>query len=418
MRSSSFLRGGALSAACVSVVLVSAEVRAESDFAYEEVSGRISLESREFPESAVFPGQASHSTGLVFHPKLYVEDADGRSVTVAPFFRYDSADPRRTHADLREAFALVFGEAGDSEWEIRVGIDQVFWGVAESRHLVDIVNQVDLVEHPNEETKLGQPMAHLTWSGEWGVLELFGLTYHRARTFPGPAGRMRGLFVIDDEHVSYESSAGEWNLDLAVRYTQSFGPVDIGLSAFDGTSREPSICPTPVPTAQLTQHYEQIRQFGIDSQITIDAWLLKLEAIRRTGFRNLFCQQEEDYGAFVVGGEYAFYSVWDSPADLSVLAEWNYDERGQNATNVFQNDLFLAVRYAFNDVQGTDITFGVFEDVDLESRVLSMEFNRRLTDYWTLNVEAIAFVKIGDRDFLQHGLENDSFVGLNLGYSF
>ena len=411
------LRSAAWTAACACIALTAREGRAESDFAYEEVSGRIALETRVFPESALRPAQASHSTGVVLHPKVYLEDADGRSVTVAPFFRYDHTDPRRTKLDLREAFVLLFGEAGDNEWELRVGIDQVFWGVAESRHLVDIINQVDLIENPNEEIKLGQPMAHLTWSGGWGVLELFGLSFHRPRTFPGPGGRLAPI-VVDDENVTYEHGAEERHLDLAVRYTHSFGLVDVGLSAFDGTSREPTICLPTTPGGNFTQHYEQIRQFGLDSQITVDAWLLKLEAIRRTGFQNLFCQADEDYSAFVVGGEYAFYSVWDSSADLSLLAEWNYDERGERATNVFQNDLFFGARYALNDVQSTDLTIGLLEDVDFGTRTLSLEFNRRLTDNWALNVEATAFLKVGELDVLQRDLRNDSFAGLNLTYSY
>ena len=94
-------------------------------------------------------------------PELYLEDAAGRSLTFAPFFRYDNTDSRRTHADLREAYLLLFGEIGEGEWELRVGVDQVFWGVTESQHLVDIVNQVDFVEHPAGEAKLGQPMVQL-----------------------------------------------------------------------------------------------------------------------------------------------------------------------------------------------------------------------------------------------------------------
>ena len=144
------------------------------------------LEGRWYYQDGDHPGQESHAGGFVVEPKFYVEDAEGRSLTVAPFFRYDAADPRRTHVDVREAYLLLLGEIGEGEWELRLGADRVFWGVTESRHLVDIVNQTDVIEHPNEEAKLGQPMAHLTWSGDAGVVELFALPYHRERTFPGP----------------------------------------------------------------------------------------------------------------------------------------------------------------------------------------------------------------------------------------
>ena len=254
-----------------------------------EFSGRLSTETRLYPASAAHPGQRSHASGFAAEVTAYMEDDEGRSITVTPFYRYDAGDPDRTHADLREAYLLLYGDVGDDEWELRLGVDRVFWGVVESRSLVDIVNQTDLVEHPNEKTKLGQPMVHLTWSGDWGALELFGLTGHRERTFPGRHGRLRPEFVMDPKRTSYESAAEEWHLDLAGRYSGSFGPVDVGLSVFDGTSREPTLLPTPTLDGSeivLAPHYEQIRQFGLDTQLTTGPWLLKLEAIHRAGAQN------------------------------------------------------------------------------------------------------------------------------------
>ena len=169
-----------------------------------ELSGRLSAEGRWFPEAGAFAGQRSLASGFVAEPRLYLEDAGGSSLTVAPFFRYDHSDPRRTHFDLHEAYLLLFGEIGDSGWELRLGVDQVFWGVTESQHLVDIVNQVDFVEHPGGKAKLGQPMVHATWFGDWGAFELFGMPYHRARTFQGREGRLRLPFVVDDEGIQYE----------------------------------------------------------------------------------------------------------------------------------------------------------------------------------------------------------------------
>ena len=178
-----------LKAGCILVVAgVTAPGSVLANDIYQEVYGRIGLESRWYPEDPLDGRQESSVGGLVLQPTLYVEDDNGRSFTVTPFLRYDSADHRRTHADLREAYLLLFGDFRNSTWELRLGVDQVFWGVAESRHLVDIINQIDLIEHPNEESKLGQPMAHATWSTEWGRPwnSSASPTTVRARS-PGPA---------------------------------------------------------------------------------------------------------------------------------------------------------------------------------------------------------------------------------------
>ena len=416
---------------------------AESGGFEPSFSGRFVLESRWHPQSAAHAGQRSHATGFAAEPTLFFEDDEGRSFTLTPFIRFDAADSRRTHVDLREAYLLLFGELDNGEWEARLGIDRVFWGVAELYNPVNIVNQSDLVEHPDGKTRLGQAMAHLTFSGDWGTAELFALPWHRERTFPGRHGRLRSALVVDPDLVEYESGAQERRLDLAARYTHSFGPLDLGLSIFDGTSREPSLrpaAPRPVlgpdgapredprtgapiliPTA-LAPYYPRIRQLGLDGQITAESLLLKLEAIHRAGAPNLPSprhplEEEEDYAAFVIGGEYTIYSPFESNADLSLLGEWHRDDRGRRSPHQFQNDVFLAARVAFNDVAGTEITTAIVADTDYGSRTMSVEFNRRLSDEWSLRLEATAMLEIDEADPIRPTWR-DSFVGAELTYGF
>ena len=393
------------------------------EIAHYDFSGSASLEGRWYPESALHPGQRDHASGFVLEPEFYIEDVEGRSFTLAPFFRYDAADPRRTHFDLREACLLMFGDAGDNEWELRLGVGQVFWGVVESQRLVDVINQVDFVEHPDGMAKLGQPMAHATLSGDWGALELFGLPYHRARTFPGRRGRLRLPLVIDDDNVRYESGAEEWRLDFAARYSHSFGPLDLGLSAFDGTSREPAVQLdfTPAGELNLVQYYTRIRQFGLDAQLTLGPWLFKLEAIQRAGALDLR-GREEDYAASVIGAEYTLYSIFGSVADVTLFTEWHYDDRGRDAPpsrapGPFENELFAAARLAFNDVQSTEITASFIGDLGRATHSLAFGLDRRLSDRWSLRAEAIILLGIAPAD-IHYYTRNDSFIELNLSYNF
>ena len=158
-----------------------------------------------------------------------------------------------------------------------------------------------------------------------------------------------------DENALYESGAEERHVDFAVRYSNAVGLLDFGLSAFIGTSREPLFLashqaePLPANDTPLIPYYEQIRQFGVDAQLTTGPWLYKTEAIRRSGARNLL-GQEEDYRAFIFGLESTLYALFGSPADLTLLTEWLYDDRGRRATSISANDLFIAGLLAFNDV--------------------------------------------------------------------
>ena len=386
-----------------------------------EFSGDLSAQAQWYPQSPAYPGQRSGTGGLVAEPTLYVEPAQRTSVTFAALIRYDSADSRRSHADLREAYLLTYGEWGEESWELRLGLDRVFWGVAELHNLVDIVNQLDLVEHPRNRPKLGQPMAHLTVSGDWGIAETFVLPYHRKRTFPGRAGRNRSEHPID-ENALYESGAEERHVDFALRYGNAVGLLDFGLSAFVGTSREPSFLGSqPIEAlaetgTQSIPYYEQIRQFGFDAQLTTEPWLYKMEAIRRSGARNLL-GQEEDYSAFIFGVERTFYAVFDSREDLTVLAEWLYDGRERRATSVWANDLFVAGALAFNDVRSTELVAGILADLRHDTRSLNLELKRRLSNNLTMRLEAIAYLSVDPQDLI-YGGRRDSYVGASLTYSF
>lgn len=402
----------------LALVLAAAEGAQAQSF---ETSGTVSLQTRWYPETPAFADQESHASGIVAEPSFYAETESGTSFTVTPFVRYDSADSRRTHADVRSAYMLTYGDWGENFWELRVGVDRVFWGVAELHNLVDIVNQFDLIEHPREESKLGQPMAHLTVGGDWGVAEILALPYHRQRTFAGPSGRLRtGRLIL--EEARYESSDEERHLDLAVRYSNSVGLLDIGVSAFSGTNREPffipALAPGMLPDADtaLIPYYEQIRQLGLDAQLTAGSWLCKLEAIHRRGARNLI-GLEEDYRAVIVGGERTIYSVFDSATDLTFVAEWHDDSRGRWATNVWGDDLFIAAHLALNDVPGTEIAVGLLGDVSRDYRALSVELKRRLSDRWSMRLEAIANVKVDPED-ITWDARRDSFVGLDFNYNF
>ena len=409
------MRVGGAVAALVLMVALSAGAQAL------EFSGNLSLEGRWYPQSPAFPGQRSSTGGLVFKPTVYEEVTQTTGFTLSLFYRYDSADSQRTHADLREAYLLTYGDWEEGSWELRLGVDRVFWGVAELHNLVDIVNQVDLVEHPRDRPKLGQPMARLTISGDWGVAESFVLPYHRKRTFPGPSGRHRSGRLID-ENALYESGAEERHVDFAFRYSHAVDMLDFGLSAFAGTSREPSFLAgqqshRPSTTdSPLIACYEQIRQFGVDAQLTTEPWLYKTEAIRRSGARNLL-GQKEDYSAFIFGVERTLYALFDSDADLTLLAEWHYDERGARATSVWANDIFVAGSLAFNDVDGTTLVAGVLADLRHDYRSLSVELKRRLSDNWSMRWEGIANLSSDPQDLTYSG-RRDSFMGVGLTYSF
>ena len=98
---------------------------------------------------------------------------------------------------------------------------------------------------------------------------------------------------------------------------------------------------------------------------------------------------KEDYRALVLGLEHTVYALFGSQADLTLLSEWLYDDRGRYATSVWANDLFIAGFLAFNDVQGTELVGGILGDLDHDYRALNLELKRRLSESWSMRLEAM-----------------------------
>ena len=380
--------------------------------------GKVKFGTRIFLDDPAHSGQKGNNFSLTFEPTIYTESAEGNSFTFTPFVMLDSIDSERTHVDIREAYYLIFGSLGESEWELRIGIDQVFWGTAESNNPVNVINQTDYVVHPNAESKLGQPMVHGTLAGDWGMLDAFVLPYHRPRTFPGIKGRFRAGLPVQNsrKQIKYASTSGRNNIDLAARYSNSLGALDFGVSYFDGTSRDPRLVPnnpSPLLATELIQHYDLIKQFGLDLQLTLGAFLGKAEWITREEIKTDNSRSRTHLS--VLGGEYAIYGIFESEADLTLIAEWNHDTGGQS---LLQDDLFFAARYSFNDILDTDITVALIDDRDFDTKTLNIEFNRRLSDNFSLTVEAFKFLEDDPRDRTSQQIVNDEYVALDLSFSY
>ncbi len=389
-----------------------------------EFYGEVRFESRGYVKTGEYPKQAKQASGWVIEPEFYVETDAGGIFKFAPFYRYDNSDDQRRHADIREAYFMNYGDIGNGEWEFKIGIDHVLWGVGELATLVDIVNQDDVVEDFFGKINLGQSMVQLTLANDWGVSEFFVLPNHRSRVYPGVTGRLRAEPPIDNDRVEYEDKKGDDHVDFAVRYSNSVGAVDFALSAFEGTAREPSIQWRMGKDSRLAQVYEQIRQYGLDLSLVAGDFLLKSEVIRRENFTNNLRSEKyhkgekEDYLAYMLGGEYTFYEVFDSELSVDFIGEWYRDDREEHATNPNQDDLFTALRLDLNDVSGTQLVFGLIQDFDYDSETLVFEFSRRLSDDWSVEVNATSFINTDPKDLVQYPTRQDDHIDLVFAYHF
>ena len=372
----------------------------------QEFELEIEAEYRYFFDEGQFEGQERSFPSVAFTPKYSIAWNEGyESVNFTGFFRWDK-DEERTHWDIRE---LYYQKAHNS-WEFNIGLRKVFWGVTESNHLVDIINQTDQVESFDGEEKLGQPMVQFTLStNKIGNFDFFYLPFHRKRTLPGEKGRFRFPEVIYKDDVGYESPSGQWRQDLAFRWNHYFGAFDIGVSQFYGNGREPIFFPDA--SGSVNAFYPVISQTGIDLQVTHNAFLWKLESIYRYA-------KAQEFMALTAGLEYTFSNIDGNGLDIGVLGEYLYDGRDELALNGLQNDIFIGSRIAFNDTKDTSILIGGVADLKKSSKIFSIEASRRIGDSWRAEFETRIFHTIDETELILSNFKDDSFLRLSISKFF
>jgi len=379
-----------------------------------DFSGELGIELRTFPQDPAYSGQddATFSPSVSFQPEIVFEWDEGvERVTVEAFLRWDADDNHRTHVDLREASYLHLADS----WDLTIGISRVFWGVTESVHLVDVINQTDGVEDIDSEDKLGQPMVNVNWLTGTGTYSLFVLPGFRERTFPGDDARRRGPYEIEQNDPLYESGDEEQHIDFAGRWSHSVGNWDWGVSHFYGTNREARLIPELGPSGEvrLRPYYEIMHQSGIDVQYTREAWLWKFESIYREG-------ELDSYVAAVGGFEYTLYQVFESNADLGLLLEYQFDDReddGSAPFTVADNDVFAGARLALNDESSTAILAGLVYDLDHHSILGLVEAERRLSNNWKFEIESRIITNADEEDPVYLFRRDDSLT-MRLTYAF
>jgi hypothetical protein len=287
---------------------------------------------------------------------------------------------------------------------VSVGVKKIFWGKTESAHLVDVINQTDYLEGFDGEEKMGQPMIQFSFLSNFGIFDVFYLPYSRQLDLGNEAGRPRTPFVLEADDFRYETSAGKWHPSGALRWSHYIGPMDIGLHYFYGNAREPLL--EFKADGSFGMLFPEMHQIGLDYQIIIKDWIWKLESVWRMGsFDNIF--------ASAVGFERTFSNVGNSGLDIGLLAEYLYDNRGDFAFTSLDNDVFLGIRLAFNDVQSTEWLAGIAQDLHQSSKFFRLEASRRVGENYKFNLESHVFITVDNREFLS-SFKRDSYMKAEL----
>ena len=337
-----------------------------------EIIGELSFDNRYFFNAGLQEQKKNH-TSFSFSPEIFKDDSN-KIFHFKAKLRKDSEDSGRDLNDIQELYLINILE----DKEIKFGVSKEFWGVTETSHRVDIINQTDFTEGFDGEEKLGQPMIKISLERQWGLLDIYTLIGFRERNFSGNKGRLRLPLSINEKGPLYSSSAKNKRADFAIRWSNYYDDFDIAISHFSGTSREPRFLPSANKINELVPIYEVIDQTGLEIQYLLDGLAIKGEVISRSG-------QGERFSAATYGFEYTQVGVLQTRIDLGWVVEFNHDDRLESSPFV------LGTRFSFNDIYDSQILSGFIVNDKSKELGFLLEASRRIGECCMLSLEGIYF---------------------------
>ncbi|MEW5251576.1 hypothetical protein [Microbulbifer discodermiae] len=368
-----------------------------------EMQGNLNMEQRHYISEGEQQEKQYEAT-LSFEPELYYS-RDNIEINIKPYARANSIDENKSDFYFKE-FNFIYTL---NAHEFKVGIDQVFWGVAESQHIIDVINQTDTLASVDFEQKIGQPMLQYTYYTNESSLQFFLLTNFEEPPYASNEGRLRPALVVDPSLAHFESGKGKNRRDFAVRYSDRLTSIDYSLHYFNGIQRNPVLQYSAAHNA-LAPFYPNMEQVGLESQLVYENWLFKFEGYHR--------HSTDNYTALTAGFEYSFVGIFDSLWDLNLIGEYQYDSRQNASLAQGQNDLFLGARITLNDMNGTTALIGVARDLDDSgTRSGRLELSSRFNDSWRWRIEGWMF-QAGSQQEITFFAAKDDFLQFTVEYYF
>jgi len=371
------------------------------------LTGAIGIWGRSFPQSPQWDGESN----AVLWPNVegwvkaeYSWNGGKDRFNFMPYARKDFIGSRSL-VDVKEGYFLHTGDG----WSVLAGINTVHWGVTESRHLVNIINQADYAWSIDGDELLGQPMVNANFTTSMGTLSLYGLFGFRPLQDYDAKDRFRTPLVPDGHTIL--ASDIEQNVNFAGRFNSTFplfgGSIDAAVSYFNGVGREPRYvllaATSPSSLPRLTSYYDLINQGGLEIVGTFNSLQLKFEGIIRHEYG-------ETYAATVAGFEYTFFNVWNSGADVGLVAEHLTDNRSMlQPPTFYAHDVFIGGRFTFNDSSDTNLLGGILYNYQDSAEYATARLSTRIRDDLSLTLEGRYFIYAPPEDYL-YWILHDSYV--------
>ena len=352
-----------------------------------DVTGSTHIEN----ESFLSQTPLKHDQALTAKQKLEVSFEEGDFKLFTKLYAQGDADDTKGVADeTKRSFARV------DEWyisqEFSEGTQKVLfgkkirhWGALEARNITDVFNPLDLRNSSSSKDKLGvwnSQYSYFTDSGEFSLIIKHFEQDQKISANPYTYYFLPTNITFDESiqtekerhypssYISYSAST-EWDKPLDYAFVVQHG--------YD--SQKYFTVKNPSPTVLQANTY-LVNKFLSYNTLVVGATLLKLEVAVTDVIDDRIVS---DYMHTGIGFEHEVAAFLSKEGKLGIIGEYYYYEIFDQSKltdldlyEVFQNDLFLGLRYTFNDADDSSFLAGAVVDNEYDEAAYSAKYETRL----------------------------------------
>ena len=353
----------------------------------------------------------------------------------------DYYDLKGTHQQTKRSFLRLDELYLQYEMEndqIKIGKDIKFWGALEVRNITDGFNPTDLRADPFYVDKLGVWNASFTHYTESGGISFIVKAYEQSRDMS--AFPYVYYYFPETIHTNFGSAPLHYKNDLItqsgktrptfyLKYSGSTDtkyPLDFAIILQNGYDSQRYYSTNFSPLTgdfQAKENAYIVNKLMTYDTLVVDSTLYKLEAVY-ADVEDSNVNNVSDYIHLGLGVEHTLTQVYKE-ADLGLIAEYYYYdtlEKGKKTDlelfELFQNDLFLGLRYSFNEGNDASIITGAILDLDYNEQVYYFEYESRIAEIIKLNFDYRYIKPSPTKPTAFHLMGAHERLSLKLGYYF
>jgi len=301
--------------------------------------------------------------------------------------------------------------------KIELGKSIKYWGELEGYNPADIFNQKNYLFDPFDNSKkLGSYNINYTYYFDEDSLESGIKLYEFGKELPEQNNPYHILPLAYNKSLEVEKLKATPSVYL--KYNFSYGDEfqsDNKLILYRGYDNKRNFV---LIDNSLAQYAYRVNKAIFFSNIVYEGFIFKFEY----SYTDMIDESlMSDYSQIAIGFENGFYDVFGF--DINTYTEYykyNYQDESKpinvDISEVYDNDIFVALKFNFNNTLGSELKTGLLYDIKNYEKVFQTKIKTRILDGTTLNVEYLKLVS--KEGTLLQKYRDHNRITISLRYTF